>query len=55
MRTAQVWLWSTIGDVGTDWGALMAVSVLTNLPVLLVFVALERRFITGLSAGAVRG
>ncbi len=55
MRTAQVWLWSTIGDVGTDWGALMAVSVLTNLPVLLVFLSLERRFIAGLSAGAVRG
>jgi len=55
MRTAQVWLWSTIGDVGTDWGALMAVSVLTNLPVLLVFLFLERRFIAGLSAGAVRG
>lgn len=55
MRTAQVWLWSTIGDVGTDWGALMAVSVLTNLPVLVVFLALERRFIAGLSAGAIRG
>jgi trehalose/maltose transport system permease protein len=55
MRTAQVWLWSTIGDVGTDWGALMAVSVLTNLPVLLVFLVLERRFVAGLTAGAVRG
>jgi multiple sugar transport system permease protein len=55
MRTAQVWLWSTIGDVGTDWGALMAVSALTNLPVLLVFLFLERRFIAGLSTGAVRG
>lgn len=55
LRTAQVWLWSTISDVGTDWGALMAVSNLANLPAIAVFLVLQRRFIAGLTAGALRG
>jgi len=39
----------------TDWGALMAASVLAVIPVALFFVNLQRFLIEGLSAGAVKG
>ena len=39
----------------TDWGALMAASVLAVVPVALFFVYLQRFLIEGLSTGAVKG
>ncbi|THD44444.1 MAG: carbohydrate ABC transporter permease [Bradyrhizobium sp.] len=39
----------------TDWGALMAASVLAVVPVALFFVNLQRFLIDGLTAGAVKG
>ena len=40
---------------GTAWGPLMAGATLTALPVVLFFVAIQRRIAFGLTAGAVRG
>lgn len=39
----------------TDWGALMAASVLAVIPVALFFVYLQRFLVEGLSTGAVKG
>ncbi|MBO1078439.1 carbohydrate ABC transporter permease [Roseomonas haemaphysalidis] len=39
----------------TDWGAIMAASVIMTLPVAFVFFALQRLFVGGLLAGAVKG
>lgn len=39
----------------TDWGGLMAASVLMTLPIAIVFLAIQRSFISGLTAGAVKG
>ncbi|MGA9871408.1 MAG: carbohydrate ABC transporter permease [Rhodococcus sp. (in: high G+C Gram-positive bacteria)] len=39
----------------TNWGAVMAATVLTILPILLVFLALQRHMIKGLTSGAVKG
>ena len=39
----------------TDWGALMAASVLAVVPVALFFVYLQRFLVEGLSTGAVKG
>lgn len=39
----------------TDWGAIMAASVIMTLPVACVFFALQRLFVGGLLAGAVKG
>lgn len=38
-----------------DWGGLMAASVIAVLPVTLIFLFLQRYFISGLMAGAVKG
>jgi N,N'-diacetylchitobiose transport system permease protein len=50
-----VWLAGFITDRGTAWGPLMAGATLTALPVVLFFVAIQRRIAFGLTAGAVRG
>ncbi|MET7675472.1 carbohydrate ABC transporter permease [Streptomyces seoulensis] len=54
-RTLPVWLSSFSNVFGTDWGATMAASSLFMLPVLLVFLVLQNRVTTGMTAGAVKG
>ena len=39
----------------TDWPGLMAASVMTALPIMIVFLFFQRRLSEGLSAGAVKG
>jgi multiple sugar transport system permease protein len=54
MRTAQVFLYLNVTDVGVNWGEMMASALAINLPVLALFLVLQRRFIAGLTAGALR-
>jgi ABC-type glycerol-3-phosphate transport system permease component len=54
MRTAQVFLYTTMTDVGVNWGEMMASGLATNLPVLALFLLLQRRFIAGLTAGSLK-
>jgi N,N'-diacetylchitobiose transport system permease protein len=55
-QTVTVWLSYFLGTGrNTDWGALMAASTLTAIPVVLFFIAVQRRIAFGLTAGAVRG
>jgi len=54
MRTAQVFLYTTMTDVGVNWGEMMASGLATNLPVLVLFLLLQRRFIAGLTAGSLK-
>lgn len=55
-RTLPVWL-STFTDVnrGTDWGAIMAGSTLIAIPVVVFFLLVQGRMVSGLTAGAVKG
>ncbi|WP_245721488.1 carbohydrate ABC transporter permease [Nocardia crassostreae] len=39
----------------TNWGPVMAGTILTMLPILIVFLALQRHMIKGLTSGAVKG
>ena len=54
MRTAQVFLYLNMTDVGVNWGEMMAAALTINLPVLALFLLLQRRFVAGLTAGALR-
>jgi multiple sugar transport system permease protein len=54
MWTAQVFLYQNMTDVGVNWGEMMASALLINVPVLAFFLLLQRRFIAGLTAGALR-
>ena len=42
-------------DGMTNWGVLLAATVVVTLPILLVFLILQRRLVAGLTAGAVTG
>ncbi len=55
-QTVTVWLSYFLGSSrNTDWGALMAASTLTAIPVVVFFLLVQRRIAFGLTAGAVRG
>jgi N,N'-diacetylchitobiose transport system permease protein len=55
-QTVTVWLSYFLGSSRhTDWGALMAASSLTAIPVVVFFLLVQRRIAFGLTQGAVRG
>src|SRR5665213_3281834 len=55
-QTVTVWLSYFLGSSRhTDWGALMAGSTLTAIPVVVFFLLVQRRIAFGLTSGAVRG
>jgi ABC-type glycerol-3-phosphate transport system permease component len=54
-KTAPLVLQSFVGRGDTDWGAVMATSVLYTLPVALVFVLARKHLMTARTAGAVKG
>jgi ABC-type glycerol-3-phosphate transport system permease component len=55
MRTNAVGLSSFIGELGTSWGEIMSASVISSIPILLLFLILQRYMVFGLTAGAVKG
>lgn len=54
-KTVPVVLQSFVGRGDTDWGSIMATSVLYTLPVALVFLVLRKHLMRGTTAGAVKG
>lgn len=44
-----------LGEASTNWGYMMAASIVAAVPVTIIFVFLQRYFIQGLTAGAVKG
>jgi multiple sugar transport system permease protein/raffinose/stachyose/melibiose transport system permease protein len=55
MRTLPVGMNDYIGQYGIRYGELMASSVMVSLPVIVIFFFLQRQFVAGLTAGAVKG
>ena len=55
MRTLPVGMNDYIGQYGIRYGELMASSVMVSLPVIAVFFFLQRQFVDGITAGAVKG
>lgn len=55
MRTLPVGLFDFFGQFTISYGVLMAGSVIVSIPVVVVFIFLQRYFIAGLTAGAVKG
>jgi N,N'-diacetylchitobiose transport system permease protein len=54
-QTLPVWLFSFSTNTGTDYGGLMAGCTIMSLPVVVFFLLVQRRIVTGLTAGAVKG
>ena len=55
-QNMMAWLVQTaVGSRGTDWGVLMAGATITSIPVVILFLAIQKNIATGLTAGAVKG
>ena len=53
--TAVVSFFLLSGQYSSDWGEIMAAALIIVLPVVIVFVFMQRRFIEGMAGGAVKG
>jgi ABC-type glycerol-3-phosphate transport system permease component len=55
MRTLPVGILDFIRQYGVNWGGLMAASTLITIPVFVLFLILQRQFISGLTQGSIKG
>jgi multiple sugar transport system permease protein/raffinose/stachyose/melibiose transport system permease protein len=55
VKTLPIGLAEFSTEFNTDWGAVMAASMIMTLPVAILFLAMQKLFIGGLTAGAVKG
>ena len=56
MRTLPVGIiQSFVGEFATKWGEMMAASIITSVPVVIIFIFLSKYLIGGLTRGAVKG
>lgn len=54
-KTITVGLSTLIGEDASDWGGIMAASIMMGLPVLIFFFSVQDTFIKGIVGGAVKG
>ena len=54
-RTFPVAIYTYLGFYGREWGPLLAASMVSIVPVVAVFVFLQRHFVSGLTGGGVKG
>jgi raffinose/stachyose/melibiose transport system permease protein len=53
--TAVVSFFLLSGQYSSDWGVIMAAALIIVLPIVILFVLLQRRFIDGMAGGSVKG
>jgi N,N'-diacetylchitobiose transport system permease protein len=54
-KTLPVWLASFRTAFAVDWGGVMAASVIYAIPALVFFLLVQRKLVSGMTAGAVKG
>jgi N,N'-diacetylchitobiose transport system permease protein len=54
-QNLMAWLLQNQTNRGTAWGPLMAGAIITSLPVVILFLSIQRNIASGLTAGAVKG
>nr|WP_255643634.1 carbohydrate ABC transporter permease [Actinoplanes polyasparticus] len=54
MRTVPIGIQLLMGQHSYEWNQMMAMSILGSIPVLILFLVFQRRFIGGLTSGAVK-
>ena len=55
VMTLPIGLMEFTQEFTVDWGALMAGSILMTVPIVILFFAIQRAFISGLTSGATKG
>jgi ABC-type glycerol-3-phosphate transport system permease component len=55
LLTVQPRVYAIVGQYSTNWSLLCAAVVISVIPVVILYLVLQRRFVTGLTVGALRG
>ena len=55
LRMLSVGLYNYISQYGIQWGELMAAVMISVIPIILLFIPMQKKFVSGLAAGAVKG
>lgn len=55
VKTLPIGLAEFTSEFNTDWGAVMAASMVMTLPIVVLFFGIQRLFVGGLTAGAAKG
>lgn len=55
VKTLPIGLAEFSTEFNTDWGAVMAASVVMTLPIAIIFLSMQRLFVGGMTAGATKG
>lgn len=55
VKTLPIGLAEFTSEFNTDWGAVMAASMLMTLPIVVLFFGVQKLFVGGLTAGAAKG
>jgi ABC-type glycerol-3-phosphate transport system permease component len=55
MRTLTLAVFQAVGEYGTDFPSLFAGLTVSAVPVMVVYLLVTRRFVRGLTAGALKG
>lgn len=55
MRSMTAGIYNFIGKYGIQWNSIMAYGTVITLPVLLIFIFLQKYIVSGLTSGAVKG
>lgn len=55
LRTLQPAIFAMVGRYSTNWPAVTAALVVSVLPIIIVYVLMQRQFVAGLTSGAVKG
>lgn len=55
MKTLTVGLANYISSTEINWGVIMALGTATTIPVIILFTAIQKYFVEGLTAGAIKG
>lgn len=55
LRTLPVAIATFFGHHTTDWGLVFAASLIAIVPVIIIFISLQRYFVGGLTSGAFKG
>jgi ABC-type glycerol-3-phosphate transport system permease component len=55
LLTVQPRIYAIVGQYSTNWSLLCAAVVISVIPIVVLYVVLQRRFVAGLTVGALRG
>ncbi len=54
-RTLPIAIYSFQGQHGTEWGLIFAAMIIALIPVVIIFISLQKYFTGGITAGAFKG